>query len=331
MSFTSAGVIGAGSWGTALAVLLAENGLPVRLWGRNEGQMAAMAEARVNEAYLPGILLPAGVEPTARLGELAGCDLVLFVTPSQAMEEAARRFAECAPRGDAVLLSCTKGIERGSGRRMSEIVAEQLTGNPVAILSGPGHAEEVARKAPTAIVLGSADAVLGERLQRVFTCPHFRAYTSADIAGIELGGALKNIYAIAAGAVDGLGLGDNSKAALVTRALAEMTRLGVALGGCRETFTGLSGIGDLMVTCYSRHSRNHAVGERLGRGESIEEIRASMRMVAEGVPTALSAHEAARAHGIETPIIEQVHEVLYAGKSPAKALSELMGRDPKPE
>jgi glycerol-3-phosphate dehydrogenase (NAD(P)+) len=241
------------------------------------------------------------------------------------------RLSTIALREDAVLLSCTKGVERGSGLRMSEIIAESFPRNPLAVLSGPSHAEEVARRMPTAVVLGCVDAGIAQRLQQAFSTPFFRAYTSEDVAGIEFGGALKNVFALAAGVSDGLGLGDNSKAALVTRALAELVRLGTALGGQRETFQGLSGIGDLMVTCFSRHSRNRAVGEHLGRGELLGAIIASMNMVAEGVPTTYSAFECARRLGIVTPIIDEMRALLDGVHSPQQTLANLLNRDLRQE
>jgi glycerol-3-phosphate dehydrogenase (NAD(P)+) len=238
-------------------------------------------------------------------------------------------IAKSAP--GCALVSFTKGIEQGSGLRMSEILAAALPGAPIAVLSGPSHAEEVALGMPTAVVLGCPDAALAAQIQRTMNSQTFRIYTSADVAGIELGGALKNVFAIAAGVSDGLGFGDNSKAALVTRALVELVRLGTALGGREETFRGLSGCGDLMVTCFSRHSRNRSVGERLGRGETPEQIAASMQMVAEGVPTALSAHECARRLNIQTPVIDAVYGLLYEKKSPREVLLEMLSREPKPE
>jgi glycerol-3-phosphate dehydrogenase (NAD(P)+) len=331
MSFQHVGIIGAGSWGTALALLLHENRLPVTLWGHDAAQIAALTATRENTAYLPGVPLPESFRFTAELGDLVGCDLLLLVTPSKAAREVAARLSTTALPASTVLLSCTKGVERGSGLRMSEIVAESLPRNPVAVLSGPSHAEEVARKMPTAIVLGCRDHAVLARLQPAFSTPFFRAYTNDDVAGIELGGALKNIFALAAGVSDGLGLGDNSKAALVTRALAELIRLGVALGGKRETFQGLSGIGDLMVTCFSRHSRNRAVGERLGRGERLADIVASMNMVAEGVPTTYSGYECARRLGIETPIIDQMRALLDGASSAREVATNLLTRDPKAE
>lgn len=324
-------VVGAGSWGTALAVWLAEQGSAVTLWGHNARHVDDLRRDRANTAYLPEVQLPPEVRPTADLADLRGADLALLVTPSRALREVAGKVAAAGLAEGAVLLSCTKGIEHGSGLRMSQVLAECLPGHPVAVLSGPSHAEEVARGGPTAIVLGCAESRTGEALQRLFNAAALRAYTSDDVAGIELGGALKNVFAIAAGLSDGLGFGDNAKAALVTRSLAELIRLSLQLGGRRETFQGLSGIGDLMVTCFSRLSRNRQVGERLGRGESLEAITGSMRMVAEGVPTALSAFEQARRTGVETPIIDQVHAILTGQRSPVNALRELFTRDPKAE
>ena len=331
MSFQNVGIVGAGSWGTALAFPPLGNHLPVTIWGHDAAHIARVAAARENAAYLPGVALPEALRFTAELDDLRACDLVLLVTPSKAIREVASRLSTVGLREDAALLSCTKGVERGSGLRMSEIIAECFPRHPVGVLSGPSHAEEVARQKPTALVLGCHDAALAKRLQQAFSTPFFRAYTSDDVAGIELGGALKNIFALAAGVSDGLGLGDNSKAALVTRALAELTRLGTALGGRRETFQGLSGLGDLMVTCFSKHSRNRAVGERLGRGERLADIVASMNMVAEGVPTTYSAFECARKCGVETPIIDQMKAILDGSVSPADAMARLLGRDPKPE
>ena len=327
MSFQNVGIVGAGSWGTALAFPLLGNHLPVTIWGHDAEHIARVAAARENAAYLPGVPLPEALRFTAELDDFRACDLVLLVTPSKAIREVASRLSTVGLRADAALLSCTKGVERGSGLRMSEIIAECFPRNPVGVLSGPSHAEEVARQKPTALVLGCADAALAKRLQQAFSTPFFRAYTSDDVAGIELGGALKNIFALAAGVSDGLGLGDNSKAALVTRALSELSRLGTALGGRRETFQGLSGLGDLMVTCFSQHSRNRAVGERLGRGERLADIVASMNMVAEGVPTTYSAHEVAQRHGIDAPIITQMRALLDGTISPRAAMAALMGRE----
>jgi len=331
VSFANIGIIGAGSWGTALALLLHGNKLPVTLWGHDDSHVRRMVERRENSIYLPGVALPETLQLTSELADLHECDLLLLVTPSKAIREVSARLSASGVRDGAVLLSCTKGVERGSGLRMSEVIAEHFPNHPLAVLSGPSHAEEVARRMPTCVVLGCGDSGIAHKLQRSFTAPFFRAYTSDDIAGVEVGGALKNIFALAAGASDGLGLGDNAKAALVTRALVELTRLGTALGGKRETFMGLSGVGDLMVTCFSKHSRNRAVGERLGKGERLADIVASMQMVAEGVPTTYSAFECARKRAVETPIIDQVKAILDGSVAPAAAMARLLGRDPKPE
>ena len=333
-TFEKIAVLGAGSWGTALAVWLATRGRPVTLWGRDPHHVALLRESRINGKYLPGVNLPPLISPVDDLRAVEGSDLVVFVTPSRAIRAVAGQLAlaaACPPRPEAVLLSCTKGIEFGSGRRMSEVLAETLPGREVAVLSGPSHAEEVARDSPTAIVIGAACAETAARLQTLFNAAALRTYSNDDVPGIELGGALKNVFAVAAGVSDGLGFGDNAKAALVTRSLAELIRLGVRLGGRRETFQGLSGIGDLMVTCFSRHSRNRALGERLGRGEDLAAITDSMSMVAEGVPTTRSAYACARKHGLETPVLDEVHGILYKGRAPAQALRSLFGREPRPE
>ena len=267
LPFEKITVLGAGSWGTALAVFLAARGGRVTLWGHDPAHIRLLRDTATNHKYLPGVALPAGVEPVSSLDAASDSDLVVFVTPSRGVREVAGRLATSARLAPgAVLLSCTKGIEFGTGRRMSEILSEILPAHEAAVLSGPSHAEEVARHSPTALVLGAPRPETAVRLQTLFNAGALRAYSHDDVPGIELGGALKNIFAIAAGVSDGLGFGDNAKAALVTRSLAELIRLGSRLGGRRETFQGLSGIGDLMVTCFSRHSRNRAVGERLGRG-----------------------------------------------------------------
>jgi len=331
MSIPKIGILGAGSWGTALGILLAKNGSEVMLWGHHAEHIATMERTRTNEAYLPGVALPDQLSPTSELEELAGAQMILVVTPSRALREVSERLAHVTSGDGQVLVSCTKGIERGSGLRMSEVLAQIFPKAKVAALSGPSHAEEVSRGMPTAIVLACGDEMAAQEMQRMFNSPSFRTYTSGDVAGVELGGALKNIFALGAGVCDGLGLGDNSKAALITRSLAELIRLGTALGGRAETFQGLSGIGDLMVTCFSRHSRNRMVGERLGRGETLEQITASMNMVAEGVPTSRSAYEQAQALNVSTPIIAQIYRILYEERSPKQAIRELMERDPKPE
>ena len=329
--FKKISIIGAGGWGTALAVLLSEHRGQVLLWGHNPKLVEELVDQRTNSAYLPGVRLPPNVYATGDLSETIDAGMIIFVTPSKATREVALRLAAHAPKEGIVVVSCTKGIEHDSGKLMDSVLSESLPGCRVAVLSGPNHAEEVAQRIPAAGVIGSKHADLLDPLQRGFSLSSFRAYTSDDVTGIQLGGALKNVFAIAAGVSDGFNMGDNAKAGLVTRALAEMMRLGVALGGRRETFFGLSGVGDLMVTCFSRYSRNRKVGERLGRGESPSEIQASMKMVAEGIPTALSAWRCAEQHGIEAPITGQIYSVLYNGKPPHEAMWELLGRPPKAE
>ena len=324
-------MIGAGGWGTALSVIWARQGLAILLCGNNPSRVEELRASRENNAYLPGVNLPKAIGLTSDLGSCANADLIVFVTPSTALRETAARLAEATINSQAVLLSCIKGIEHGTGKRMSEILAEIFPQHTIAVLSGPNLAGEVSRGLPTATVLACTKRDYAEELQKYLGTPRFRIYTGEELAGIELGGALKNVFAIAAGAGDGLGLGDNSKAALVTRALAEMVRLGTKMGGELRTFYGLSGAGDLMATCFSQHSRNRRVGEQLAKGRSLNEITASMGTVAEGIPTAKSARECARKLSVETPIIDQVYSLLYERKPSSQAMEELLGRYQKAE
>src|ERR1700722_203971 len=325
-------IIGAGGWGTALAVMIARNGHTVQWWVRRKELAETLARERLNQQYLPGIAIPDSIVVTNQFSEVTNADVILFVTPSKALREVANSLAATASvRPTTILISAVKGIEPGTGLRMSQIIEAAFPGNPIAVLSGPNHAVEVANFTPTATVIGASLEETGKKLQRIISSKSFRAYTSSDIVGIEVGGALKNIFAIAAGIADGLGLGDNSKAALITRSLAEMARLGTALGGKRETFHGLSGAGDLIVTCFSRHSRNRRVGERIGRGEHLKEIQRSMHMVAEGVPTARSARDCAIRLAVTTPIIDEVNAILYENASPATAMERLISRAFRPE
>jgi glycerol-3-phosphate dehydrogenase (NAD(P)+) len=324
-------VIGAGSWGTALSLLWAREGHSILLWGRNESHMAETERARENKRYLPHIKLPPEIALTSDLRACSHCALIVFVTRSTGLRAAAVELKNIGIKSESVVLSCVKGIEHGSGKRMSEILAEIFPSHATAALSGPNLATEVSRGLPTATVLACSKPELGPRLQNQLGTSRFRIYTSDDLAGIELGGAFKNVFAIAAGAGDGLGLGDNSKAALVTRALAEMVRIGTKMGGQLRTFYGLSGAGDLVATCFSQHSRNRRAGEMLAKGCSLDEIAASLGTVAEGVPTAKSARECARKLGIETPIIDQVYSLLYENKPAAQAMEELLRREQKAE
>lgn len=329
--FKKISIIGSGSWGTALALLLSEHGLPVTIWAHNLAVAEEINTRHTNSHYLPGINLPPHVSATADLAVAGQSDLIVVVVPSKAMRDTARALAALNLPSGTVIVSCTKGIESGTGLLMSQVLGAFLPQCRLAALSGPNLAPEIARQIPAASVIGSGHSDLLEPLQRIFSSRGFRTYTTDDITGVQLGGALKNIYAIAAGVCDGFGMGDNAKAALVTRSLAEMTRLGMALGGRRETFFGLSGAGDLMVTCFSKQSRNRQFGERLGRGEKPADIIASLKTVAEGVPTALSASECAKRLGIDAPITAEVCAVLHEGKPPRESMSCLLGRPPKPE
>ncbi|MEE2808295.1 MAG: NAD(P)H-dependent glycerol-3-phosphate dehydrogenase [Verrucomicrobiota bacterium] len=324
-------ILGAGSWGTALATVVAEKGLDVTLWCRNAEHASNMAEIRENKLYLPGVNLKESITPTADLEVAARSELLVCVIPSTGLRKFSENLAQVKPPKESIILSCTKGLERETGHRMTEIIAANLPDNITAVLSGPNHAEEVGKRLATAAVIGCKDDQIANSLQSIFSLPWFRTYTSTDVAGIELGGAAKNIYAICAGISDGLGLGDNAKSALVTRGLAEMTRLGTALGGQAETFQGLSGVGDLIVTCYSAYSRNNRVGKLLGEGEKIADIVNSMNMVAEGVPNTESFYESTKRNGVEAPIIDEAYSVIIKGKNPAQALEDLLARDPRPE
>lgn len=328
--FERIGIIGGGGWGTALALLLADHGKPVFQWTRNE-QVADEINARHTNPYLAGIPLPSNLQATTSLASAAGADLLVIVVPSKAMRQIASELAAIGMPDGIPIVSCTKGIEHDTGLLMSGIVAELLPQARLAVLSGPNLAPEVARRIPAASVIGSSHPELLDPLQHFFSVKGFRAYTSDDVTGIQLGGALKNIFAIAAGVCDGFGMGDNAKAALVTRSLAEMTRLGMALGGRKETFFGLSGVGDLMVTCFSRHSRNRQFGERIGKGETPTAVLESLNTVAEGVPTSKAARQCIRRLGIEAPITEEIFSVLHEGKPPRESISCLLGRPPKSE
>lgn len=329
---TKTAILGSGSWGTALAALLRRRGHDVVLWGREDSVADAINRDHRNPAYLGDIELPEGIHATTDLSAVDSADLVVFVVPSAAIDAlCARLRAEGGLRPEVVLLSCAKGIELGSGRRMSEVIADRFPANEVAVLSGPNHAEEVVRCQATAATIGCPDHAVAQQLQDAFTLPWFRTYTTTDVVGMEWAGASKNIYAIAAGIVQGLRLGDNANAALVTRGLAEMVRLGQSHGGRTETFYGLAGVGDLVATCFSEHSRNFRFGRAIGEGKSVEEAIASLRMVAEGYPNTRSIHEICVAQGVDAPIAAQVHAVLYEDKPPADALRELFSRGPKSE
>ncbi len=321
-------VLGAGAWGTALALVLHRNQHQVRLWTHQPEHATELQQSHQNRRYLPGIDLPAAWQITADLADaIAQADVVILAVPSKAFRSVTTHLRTVR----TPIVSVTKGIEYDTGLTMSGVLATSVPGAPVVALSGPTFASEVAQQHPCAIVAASGNTAVAEQIQALFHRPEFRVYTTSDIAGVELGGALKNVIAIAAGIGDGVGFGDNSKAALVTRALAEIRRLGVACGAQPETFAGLSGLGDLTVTCFSQLSRNRKFGERLGRGETPAQILASGTPLAEGYPTARSAYKLARKINVETPIIDEVYALLYEGKNLRDCLRDLTTRTSKAE
>lgn len=325
-------VVGAGSWGTALAALLAGKGISVRLWSFEESVAREIRETGVNATFLPGIHLPP-LTATHHLGEaVEGARVVVSVSPSQHVGEIMARAAP-AMDPDALVVTASKGIEIETLRTMDEVLAAELPAwHPrLVVLSGPSFAAEVARGLPTAVVVASRDAEARERAQALFQTPVFRVYTNDDVVGVELGGAVKNVIALAAGVTAGLGFGHNTLAALITRGLAEITRLGAAMGASRATFSGLAGMGDLVLTCTGELSRNRTVGTRLGRGEPLAAILAEMRGVAEGVRTAPAVRELARRHGVEMPIVEEVCAILEGVRAPEEAVRTLMLREPRAE
>jgi len=327
------GVLGGGSWGTALAVLLDGRGQEVSMWEFFEERADAMKKTRENKAMLPGIKIPESITVTSDMAEaIPGSDIVLLVVPSHVMRDTVKAAA-LLMKGNETVVVATKGVEQKTLKRMSEIV-EEVGGVPqerIAVLVGPSHAEEVARELPTAIVSSSLNEDTARYVQQNFATPMFRVYTNTDIVGVEIGVAVKNVIAIAAGITDGLGFGDNTKGALLTRGLAEITRLGVKMGARQQTFAGLAGIGDLITTCTSQHSRNRFVGQELGKGRKLKDILDGMVMIAEGVKTTRSAVGLAGKYDVEMPISEEVNSILFEDKSPKEAIKDLMLRSPKPE
>jgi glycerol-3-phosphate dehydrogenase (NAD(P)+) len=330
---SSISILGAGSWGTALAVLLADRA--PTLWDHDEKRAAALQEGRSNERYLPGVGIP---DPVRITGDLAAAvrsaDVLVFATPSHTLREVARRVRGATGfRPQQLVVNVAKGLEEGTSKRMSEVLHEELPQSPghVVSLVGPSHAEEVARRMPTTVVAAGTDLDVLQRVQEIFATDTFRVYTNTDLVGVELAVSLKNVIAIAAGIADGLGFGDNTKGALLTRGLAEMARLGQALGGRPETFSGLAGLGDLVTTATSRHSRNRNLGEAIGRGIPLPQALARIGMVAEGVRTTRAARDLAQAHQLEMPITEQVFKLLFESQEPQRAIRELMLRAPKAE
>jgi glycerol-3-phosphate dehydrogenase (NAD(P)+) len=327
-------VLGAGSWGTTLSILLSENGHTVTLWSFLEKDTLHIREKRENPSYLPGVFIPPAVMVTGDVMEaVAGAQMIVAAVPSQYLRSVMANLRSL-PLRDVSMVNVAKGIEVGTLMTMSEMLHDtlpELDPGHVCTLSGPSHAEEVSRRIPTTVVAASREIETARLVQSTFMLPYFRVYVSADLRGVELGGALKNVIAIAAGIIDGANLGDNTKAAVMTRGIAEIARVGVALGARVQTFAGLSGIGDLMVTCMSRHSRNRYIGVEIGKGRKLQDILAGMVMIAEGVETTRSAFALARKVGVEVPIVEQVHRILFEDKDPLQACRDLMTRDPKGE
>jgi glycerol-3-phosphate dehydrogenase (NAD(P)+) len=329
-TFKTAGVVGAGAWGTALAQLCARAGLGVTLWTREPALAAALAETGRNDLYLPGVALAPAIRATADLAELGAADLILATTPAQHMRGALAALTPHLRPGAPVIL-CAKGVEQGSLKLMTQVLAETLPGAPAAVLSGPSFAAEVARGLPTAVTLACADLALGEALTRALATPGFRPYLSDDVIGAEAGGAVKNVLAIACGVVEGRGLGRSAHAALMTRGFSEMTRLGVALGGRAETLAGLCGLGDLVLTCSSPQSRNMSVGLALGRGETLRTALAGKRSVAEGVASAPGVRALAKRLGAEAPICEAVAKIVAGEIGVEQAIEDLLSRPLKLE
>lgn len=328
-------VLGAGSWGTTLALLLDEKGYSVKLWEYFPQFADAIVRDGENRRFLPGIAIPSRIKITSDLAEaLFGTERIVFAVPSHTVRSVARAVKSTRTFSrEAIIINAAKGLEEKTLCRMSEVLCQELPipESRIVGLLGPSHAEEVSRHIPTAVVVAGRDPEVLKEIQRFFMTESFRVYTNTDLVGVELGVSLKNTIAIAAGICDGLGFGDNTKAALITRGLAEMKRLACRMGGKEETLSGLAGVGDLIVTCMSRHSRNRHVGEQIGRGKKLPQVLSEMVMVAEGVKTTKAAVKLARQVGVELPIAEQVYKVLFRGKDPRKAIRDLMVRKAKKE
>ncbi|MFF0741923.1 NAD(P)H-dependent glycerol-3-phosphate dehydrogenase [Streptomyces sp. NPDC004111] len=330
---TRVAVYGNGSWGTAFAMVLADAGCDVALWGRNAARAEVVNATRTNPEYLPGVELPAGITATADAAEAAeGADFAVLCVPSQTLRENLTGWKDLLP-ADSVVVSLMKGVELGTAKRMSEVIAEvaKVPEERVAVLSGPNLSKEIAARHPAAAVVACRDEEAAVRFQAACHTPYFRPYTTADVVGVELGGAVKNVIALAVGITNGMGLGDNTKASLITRGLAETTRLGLAMGADAHTFAGLAGMGDLVATCSSPLSRNNTFGMNLGRGMTLQEAVAATKQTAEGVKSCESVLDLAKRHGVEMPITETVVSIVHEGKPPLVAVKELMSRSAKPE
>ena len=324
-------VIGSGSWGTAISVVLATNGHSVYLWSYFKEESEQLSKDRENKAFLPGVILPENVTCTPSMEEaVSDADLVVLASPSHTVRNVSKSLAPYLKKNQP-LLNIAKGLETDTQLRLSEVIRQEIPENPIAVMSGPSHAEEVGRFLPTTNVVASEDESLLTFIQDIFMNKVFRVYTNPDLIGVEVGGALKNVIALCAGISDGCGFGDNTKAALMTRGITEIARLGVAMGASSTTFFGLTGIGDLIVTCTSMHSRNRRAGILIGQGKSLEETLSEVKMVVEGVKTTEAAYALAKKLGISMPIVEQMHAVLFEGHDPKTAAQELMQREKKSE
>lgn len=327
-------VLGAGSWGTTLAILLSSNDHNVILWSYLEEDARTMREHRENKQFLPGITMPREIRITSVLAEaVRDAEMVVAAVPSQFLRSVALNLSS-HDFGGAIVANVAKGIEVKSLMTMSEVLRDtwpNVKSDQIVTISGPSFAEEVVRRLPTTVVAASVNLAAAKKVQETFMTPYFRVYSSTDLRGVELGGSVKNVIAVAAGIADGAGFGDNTKAAIMTRATAELSRLGVALGAQLRTFAGLAGIGDLIVTCMSKHSRNRYVGEQIGKGRKLEDVLKEMVMVAEGVATTRSVHSLARKHSVDMPICNEVYQILFEAKDPIRATYDLMTRDPKRE
>ncbi|MEY8283685.1 NAD(P)H-dependent glycerol-3-phosphate dehydrogenase [Lachnospiraceae bacterium 50-23] len=325
------GVIGAGSWGTALALLLNKNGHSVTVWSISEEEISMLSAEREHKSKLPGVKIPDDMAFTTNMEEaVRGKDILVLAVPSKFTRGTARNMKDYVAEGQ-IIVDVAKGIEEDTLMTLSQQIEQEVPQADVAVLSGPSHAEEVGRGLPTTVVIGAKTEKTAVYLQEMFMNEVFRVYTSPDMLGMELGGSLKNVIALAAGIADGMGYGDNTKAALITRGIAEIARLGVKMGGAIESFTGLTGIGDLIVTCASVHSRNRKAGYLMGQGKSMEEAMEEVQMVVEGVYSAKAAEKLGKKYGVDLPIINKINEVLFSGKDPKEAVNELMLRDSRAE
>lgn len=318
-------VVGSGGWGTAIAVMLSQNGYNPVLWSFFKEESEAIAKERENKRFLPGIRIGENVHTTANIEDCKNSDVIVMASPSHAVRNTAKILASAVGENQ-IILNIAKGLEEGTHKRMSQVIKEEIPSCRVAVMSGPSHAEEVSRGIPTTNAVACDDEEVALYIQDIFMNPNFRVYTNPDIIGVELGGSLKNVIALCCGILDGMGLGDNTKAALMTRGLVEMKRLGVKLGAKAETFNGLSGMGDLIVTCTSMHSRNRRAGILIGQGKSLDEAQKEVNMVVEGVKTCRAAKELADKVGVEMPIVNEAYKVLFEGGDVKRAVSSLMGR-----